>query len=161
LIWTVVAAGALVVPMAALASPHPVGAQARSAAAPAAGVVYGGQTPQDWPIVLELNKNRTRVVRAIIGLRLTCTSGGNSRVSDGYRRMPISRKRKFSASFGPQPERNDDGTISDWEGSINGALNASRSKLSGTWQLKAIHRDAGGVVVDTCDSGRVRWTAKQ
>ena len=73
----------------------------------------------------------------------------------------MSKKGKFSASFGPQVNRNDDGTTTDFEGSLRGALNKARTKLSGKWQLKVTDHDASGAVTDTCDSGSVSWKAKQ
>jgi hypothetical protein len=146
------------VPMAASASaPHTP--TARTAAA--SGAVLGGVTPQDFPVVIELNKKGTRVVRASIALHMTCTSGAAFNVSDGYRGMRISKKRKFASSFGPETNRNSDATTTDFEGSVSGALNKARTKLSGKWQLKITDHDSAGAVTDTCDSGSVSWKAKQ
>lgn len=144
-----------------LASAHPStdGAPARSAAT--SGLVYGGVTSQDWPVVLELNRSRRRIVRADIALQLNCTSGRFARLRDRYIRITVNRRRRFGASFGPETVRNDDGTTTDFEGSIGGSLNRARSRASGTWRLKFTDHDAAGVVVDTCDSGSVRWSAKQ
>jgi hypothetical protein len=147
------------VPLAASANTHGADPLARSAAA--AGVVYGGRTAQGWPVVIETSKNRRQVVQAVGGLRLTCTSGSFVNLSDRYTKMPVSKSRKFATSFGPETLRNDDGTTSDFEGSISGALNSARSKVTGKWQLKLTERDAAGTVTDTCDSGSVSWTAKQ
>jgi hypothetical protein len=73
----------------------------------------------------------------------------------------VSTKRKFGASFGPDTQRFDDGTSADFEGSISGALNRTRSRVSGTWRVKVTEYNSAGAVTDTCDSGSVRWTAKQ
>lgn len=146
------------VPLAASASQHSDGLHARSAAA--TGVVYGGRTPQGWPVMIELKKNQRRVVQAIIGLTLPCTSGEFFYASDRYVNLAVNKKRKFSASFGPDTERNDDGTTTDWEGSFSGSLNRARSRVSGRWQLKVTLYDSAGAVTDTC-SNSVSWTAKQ
>ena len=130
----------------------------RSAAA--AGLTYGGVTSQGWPVVVQLNKSQSRVVRTVIGLRLGCTSGGFANMGDGFVNLPVAG-RKFRASFGPITQRYDDGTTYDVEGSVSGALNKARSKVSGTWRLKVTDHDSAGAVTDTCDSGIVRWTAKQ
>jgi hypothetical protein len=135
-------------------------ASAPSAGAAAAGKVYGGLTSNAWPVVVEVNATRRRVVRAGIGLRLNCTSGGFYNTPDGYRDLTI-RRGRFSASFGPQTIRNPDGTTSDLEGSLSGSFNAARTKISGRWQLKVTEHDAAGAVTDTCDSGSVSWTARQ
>jgi hypothetical protein len=155
-----VAAGALVVwPLTAAAGPEQGGSRATTAAA--GGTVYGGVTAQDFPVVVETSKNGRKVVKATIAIRLTCTSGGVFILPDGYTAMSVSKKRKFSASFGPMTSRNDDGTTTDFEGSISGAFNKARTKASGKWSLKATDHDASGAITDTCDSGSINWTAKQ
>jgi hypothetical protein len=127
----------------------------------APGVVYGGFTPQNWPVVVEVSKDKRRVVRASIGLLLTCTSGVSFGFPDGYRNVPLSKKGRFSASFGPIPLAHPDGTSTDLQGSVTGATNAKRTTMSGTWQITWVDHDAAGVVTDTCDSGKVAWKAKQ
>jgi hypothetical protein len=82
-------------------------------------------------------------------------------VPDGYRALAVNKQRRFNASFGPTTTRNDDGTTTDFEGSISGTFNKARTKASGRWSLKATDHDATGAITDTCDSGRVSWTAKQ
>ena len=146
-------------PLAASASAHSDAPSARSAAA--AGLTYGGLTSQYWPVVIQLNKSQRRVVRAVIGLHLRCTSGDFINTSHGFFDLRVNSRRRFHASFGPITQRNDDGTSFDLEGSISGALNRARTKVSGKWRLKATDHDSAGAVTDTCDSGSVSWTAKQ
>jgi hypothetical protein len=131
------------------------------AAAGAAGTVFGGTTAQDFPVVIETSKNGRKIVDATIAIHLTCTSGGTVTLPDGYRGLPVSKSRKFGASFGPMTSRNDDGTTTDFEGAISGSFNKARTKASGKWSFKATEHDAAGAVTDTCDSGSVSWTAKQ
>jgi hypothetical protein len=135
-------------------------APAASARVAPQGAVYGGTTSGDWPVVVEVNKKRTKVVRAITGIRLNCTSGGSASVPDSYKGLAI-KKRKFSGDFGPDTQRNDDGTTSDFEGTITGALNKKGTKLTGTWTFKVTDHDTAGTVTDTCDSGALTWKAKQ
>jgi len=146
------------VPMAASASPS---GTPKARAAAATGVVFGGVTPQDLPVVVELNKKATRVVRASIAVHVTCTSGAEVNVPDSYEGVRISKKGKFATSFGPATNRNSDGTTTDFEGSASGAVNKARTKMSGKWQLKVTDHNAAGAVTDTCDSGSVSWKAKQ
>ena len=146
------------VPLAASASPHRSGPAARVAAT--SGVVYGGRTAQGWPVMIETSTNRSKVVQAVIGLRLTCTSGTFVSLPDRYLRLPV-KKRKFGFSFGPETRNNEDGTTSVTQGSISGALNKARSKMSGKWQLTLTEHDAAGAVTDTCESGVISWSAKQ
>jgi hypothetical protein len=155
-----VAAGALVMsPLTAAASPEH--GSLRAAHGGAAGTVYGGVTAQDFPIVIVTSKNRRKVVKATIGIRLTCTSGASASVPDTFAALPVSKKRRFGASFGPETNRNDDGTTTDFEGSISGRFNKARTKVSGTWSFKATDHNAAGAITDTCDSGSVTWRAKQ
>jgi hypothetical protein len=127
----------------------------------APGVVYGGFTPQNWPVVVEVSKDKRKVVRASIGLLLTCTSGVSFGFPDAYQSVPLSKKGRFSASFGPIPIAHADGTSTDLQGSVTGATNARRTTMSGTWQVTGVDHDAAGAVTDTCDSGKVAWKAKQ
>ena len=133
----------------------------RALIAAAGGTVYGGVTSQDFPVVIQTNRNGRKVTDAMIAIRANCTSGGFVVLPDGYRDVSVSKKRKFSASFGPTTERNDDGTTTDLEGSISGSFNKARTKASGKWSFKATEHDAAGAVTDTCDSGSIRWTAQQ
>jgi hypothetical protein len=132
-----------------------------ASAAGAGGTVYGGETAQSLPVVVETSKNGRKVVKAIVAIRLTCTSGGVATLPDNYTALAVSKARKFGVSFGPETVRNDDGTTTDFEGSISGAINKARTKVSGKWSFKLTDHDASGAVTDTCDSGSVAWSAKQ
>jgi hypothetical protein len=146
-------------PVTATAGPqHGV---ARAVIAAAGGTVYGGASSQDFPVVIQTTRNGRRVTDARIAIRATCASGGSVVLPDGYRDMAVSKKRKFSASFGPTTQRNDDGTTTDFEGSISGSFNKARTKASGKWSFKATDHDAAGAVTDTCDSGSISWSARQ
>ena len=134
---------------------------ARVGRAATPGVMYGGFTPQDWPVVVEVSKDRRKVANASIGLLLTCTSGASFGYPDKYRNLPLSKKGRFSESFGPSRINNPDGTWTDLQGSVTGAMNSKRTTMSGTWQVTGVEHDAAGVVTDTCDSGKVAWKAKQ
>jgi hypothetical protein len=147
------------IPLAS-ASPSSHGPSARSAGG-ASGLVFGGRTSQGWPVVIELSRNRRQVAQAVIGIRLPCTTGRFANLPDRYVRLPVNRRRKFSSSFGPETFRNDDGTTSDFEGSISGSFNRARTRASGRWQLKITDHDNSGAVTGTCDSGSVSWSAKQ
>ena len=159
LVAALAGAAAVTVPVAATASTHLIGARAQSSAA--AGLVYGGQTSQGWPVVIEVSKDRRRVARATAALHLACSDGAFGRLPDRYRGLRVNKRRKFSASFGPTPIQQDDGTTSDFQGSISGTFNRARSRVSGTWRLQITDHDASGAVIHTCDSGSVRWSARQ
>ena len=145
-------------PLAASARPDHAGPLAATAAA--GGTFFGGLTSQDFPVVIQTSKNGRKVVKAHIAIRLFCTSGGLFTSADHYSNMAVSKSRKFKASFGPETHNNDDGTTSDFEGTISGTFNKARTKVSGKWTLKETDHDAAGTVTDTCDSKSISWSAK-
>ena len=147
-------------PLFAEAAPRHDTTPARSAAG-TPGVVYGGVTAAGFGLMVEVNRSGRTIVRMHTGLRMQCASGSVFAVPDNWTNLRVSKQRKFSASFGPEAEPNDDGTTTAVEGTVSGKFNSSRSSVSGTWSLKLTHHDAAGTVTDTCDSGIVNWKAKQ
>ena len=155
----IAAAAVLCGPIAASAASHRDASAARKAPAP--GVAFGGTTSQDFPIVIETARKGKQVARATVAVRMTCTAGGFFTAPDFFERLTVSKSRKFGASFGPETLRNDDGTTTDFEGSMSGRFNSSRTRVAGKWAIKATFHDAAGAVTDTCDSGSISWSAKQ
>lgn len=127
----------------------------------AVGNTYGGVTSQGWPIVVDLTANRRQLVRAVIALELTCTSGDTGVSGDRYTRLAVTKSGRFSITYGPVTERNDDGTTTDYQWRLSGRLKTAKTRISGTWVWKFTNHDTTGGVTDTCDSGSVTWTAKQ
>ncbi|HTN24333.1 MAG TPA: hypothetical protein VL120_10130 [Solirubrobacteraceae bacterium] len=126
-----------------------------------AGHVYGGVTPQNWPIVVDLDKTQTKVARIVIGLDMTCTSNENFGTTDGFTDVKINSKNRFKATFGPQ-KIDAAGTPAQIEGAITGRRSKDRRSIKGTWNYKVTFFDAAGTTVtDTCDSGLVSWKAEQ
>jgi hypothetical protein len=125
------------------------------------GLVFGGITQANWPIVVTLNKARTRVDQAVIGLDMQCSSGDGFGTSDGFKALKISPKGRFSAAYGP--ERIDaGGTPADLESRVVGRFKNGRASMRGVWSLKVtLYDPAGTTVVDTCESGLVNWIAEQ
>jgi hypothetical protein len=146
-------------PLAAAAAPRDDSTPARTIAV-AVGVVYGGITDDGFGLMVETNESRRQIVSMATGLRLRCTSGAMFSTPDSWSKLSV-KKRKFSATWGPTTQRNDDGTTVDLEGAVSGKFNRSRTSISGTWSYKGTEHDATGAVTDTCDSGTIRWTAKQ
>lgn len=125
------------------------------------GNTYGGVTAQGMPVIVDMTATRRQVVRAVVAIRLDCTAGGTATVPDKYTRLPVTKSGRFRVSFGPVTQRNDDGTTTDFQGSMSGRLNSTKTRISGTWRFTFTDHDASGAVTDTCSSGSVTWTAKQ
>jgi hypothetical protein len=113
------------------------------------------------PIVVDMTADRRHIVRAVTVLDMTCTSGDTWVATDRYPRMPVTKRGRFVFVFGPITDRNDDGTTSDYQGRLKGRLNATKTRISGTWSYTVTDHDATGAVTDTCTSGPISWTAKQ
>jgi hypothetical protein len=133
------------------------------------GTSFGGLTPQQWPVVIQVSRNLRSVTRALIGLDETCTpSGDDFSTNDFYggRRdlfLKMNRAHKFAAAFGPVSNPSPPAGMAETaQGSIAGKINRTLTKASGTWQLTFVFKNAtSGAVIDTCDSGVVHWTATQ
>ena len=148
---------------AAKDAPKKKGAAPKGTAAkdPATAAVYGGVTPQNWPIVVELDKDAGKVKRIVTGLDMTCTSKENFGTTDGFTDVKLNSKHRFKAPSGPQ-RIDAAGTPADIEGAITGRLTKDRLAMKGTWVYKVTFYDAAGTTVtDTCESGLVSWKAKQ
>jgi hypothetical protein len=161
LVGTGVAVGALVVswPTGPSASAEVAASSGPRTLSAAVGNTFGGTTNQGNPVFVDMNSTRRRVVRTVAALDLTCTSGAAS-ISDRFFDVPVNRRGKFSVTYGPVTQRNDDGTTTDYSGRLSGSLNDTRTRLTGVWRLTAVDHDAAGAVIDTCDSGLVSWKAK-
>jgi hypothetical protein len=134
---------------------------AATAKGTASGTVYGGVTPQNWPIIVELDRQATKVRRIVTGLDMTCTSKENFGTTDGFTNVKLNSRNRFKATFGPQ-RIDAAGTPAEIQGAITGRRSKDRSSMKGTWTYKVTFYDAGGTTVtDTCDSGLVAWKARQ
>jgi hypothetical protein len=141
--------------------PAHLGVEAAARAKAPSGFVLGGITPAGWPVVVATNRAATRVDQVVIGLDMTCTSGDSFGMSDGFQKLKLSRRGRFSTSLGPA--RIDAGGFpADVESKVIGRFDAGRASMHGIWSLKiTIYEAAGTAVTDTCESGLVRWTAVQ
>jgi hypothetical protein len=136
------------------------GATHQARAAATAGLVYGGVTSKDDPVIVEFNRSKRRVVRIVIALTFSCTSGDALNYSSRFVGVKVSKKGRFSGSSS-DTTRNADGSTTDYAVSMRGALNRARTKVTGRWTEKATYFDASAHVTDTCDTGSLAWTAKQ
>jgi hypothetical protein len=148
-------------PAGATRQPRHLDATAAASAKAPKGSVFGGITATSWPVVVLLNKAGTSVDQIVIGLDMNCTSGDSFGTSDGYQKLKISDKGRFTTTFGP--ERIDAGGVpADVESKVIGRFNKGRASMRGIWSLKVTVYDAAGTTVtDTCESGLVSWTAVQ
>jgi hypothetical protein len=142
------------------------GAAATTKAGVAHGVIYGGFTTQDYPVVLELSKTGRQIVKASIVLDLKCAVPPDASLPDSYTKLPISAAGKFAytAPVTRIPATPTTPAI-DVSGTITGQIDKAKTRIKGTWQLKIVSHDpmdpTGVAVSDTCDSGVLHYTARQ
>jgi hypothetical protein len=127
------------------------------------GSTLGGTTGQGFPVIVDVNASKSRVLRVLTVVRMNCQpSGATFTTGDGFRRLTVTHAGRFHAAFGPFTQRNPDGTTTDFSGRMTGRFtNAARTKAAGTWQLSAVDHDAAGAVTDSCASPTLSWHAKQ
>jgi len=129
------------------------------------GAVLGGVTTvngsSSFPVIFRIAKNGKSFPQAVIGLRLNCTSGGTISLADGYKKVGLSKKRRFAANFADQPQPIDNGQTITASGNMSGSINRKLNRVTGKWHLVWIVKNAAGAVTDTCDSGTVPFTATQ
>ena len=131
---------------------------APSVAAAPTGSVYGGETPQQWPVVVQVSKDARSVTKLVIALTLDCTSGDPIVNRDRFDRLKLSASGRFSDTYGPTTTDNGDGTTTDYRGSVTGKV--TKRRVTATSRLSGDTYDATGKLLSTCDSGKVSWTAK-
>lgn len=142
--------------VAALGATVPAGATA-----PEPGGVYGGITPQNWPVIVQVARDGRSITRAAIALDRTCTSGAQYVTPNRYGRLDVSPAGAFSYTFAPVTQATGDGAHTVHTGFLKGRLDARHGRITGTWRLKSVETDAAGATTDTCDSGIVDFTANQ
>jgi hypothetical protein len=161
--------------LASMAAAGPIaGAEGAASKAKAlAGVVFGGTTTQDYPIVIELDKTGRKVAKLDIALDLTCqTPDTTITIPDGIdgtkATITVSKTGRFSAQQPVTriPADAASGTPAlDVSASITGRINAKKTSIKGSWERKVVFYDPTDPtttkVLESCDSGSVRYSAKQ
>lgn len=130
-----------------------------SASSGQSGAMLGGFTSQGWPGFFQLSRNGRMLMVGAIGLDMACQPSGNQfSIEDDYSRVPITSNGKLHASINVPPRLLADGSTVGVSGSMDGSVNRTRTKLTGTWQLQVAYTQPGHAV-DRCTSGTVRFTA--
>jgi hypothetical protein len=142
------------------------------------GVVFGGVTAvvsdgvrvPSYPVIIKINAAGTRVLRATIGLVLKCGEPPDIDIPDDVTPakgdvIPI-RDGRFSAVQPVERVAGDPakGTPAyDISARVTGRLNRSHTRITGTWRRKIViyspTHPTAATVLDTCDSGALRYTA--
>jgi hypothetical protein len=127
------------------------------AAAPT-GTVYGGETPQEWPVVVQVSKDGRSITKLVLALTLKCPGADALVNRDRFDKLKLTGSGRFEDNYGPTTVDNGDGTTTDYRGSVTGKV--TKGKVTATSRLSGDFYDVTGKLLYTCDSGKVRWTAK-
>ena len=152
-----------VVALASLAGAGPVAL----ASGATIGTVFGGVTAQEYPVVIQLSKTGRKVVRADIGLDVKCAMPPDIQLPDGVKNIPVSAAGRFTAeqALTRVPADLANGVPAfDVSAKLVGRVNKARTQITGTWQRKLVLYDPADPtttkVYDTCDTGVLRFTAR-
>jgi len=161
---------ALAVPLALPAAsgasqPAPVPVALR-ATAPTLALAAGAQpflaglTSQDMPVLLRFSKDHSILTRAVTTMHLKCTTGNNFWTPDGFTNLTVSSTRTFRPRYELPPQPAGDGSTMLWSGALNGKVDRTGTRASGTWQITLVVKDTTtAAVTDTCTTGAVRFSA--
>lgn len=117
------------------------------------GTVYGGVTSQDEPVVVRLNRRRTRVEHFRIGWRAElCNPSGLFRGIDDLVRFPIGRTSKFGDRFTSTEPTSSGLVTTDYD--LKGRVKPRVS--TGTFQAHVV---SASDTAFECDTGVVKWRA--
>jgi hypothetical protein len=129
-------------------------AEPETSASAGSGLVLGGVTRQDLPVVVELSRNGRKIKRAAAALDMDCSAGGGMIVPDDWRGVRVSKRGRFRTTYRDAYKEND-GTRVQVFGSFGGRLNRRHTAIRGKWSLRLVFTKPDGGV-DSCDSGSVR-----
>ena len=151
-------------------------AQAASAAvpkpkttvSPAAGRVLGGLTSQHSPVIVQISKNAKQIEVAAANLDLTCTSGDQFWLPDGWEHTALSTNGSVSLHVTVPPDTSGGSngvTLTGGSDTFTGKLNRKAATFSGTWRLQLTYSVASTTAgapptTDSCDSGSVTFKTK-
>ncbi len=145
--------GAVVI--AALALP---GVAVASDAPATPSIVLAGFTSQQYPTFFKIAAAGRSVTLGAVALEMTCTSGAQFVLPDGFGPVRISPSGAFHADVSIPPTAGSSGVTYSGMDSVTARLGRRHTHVSGTWELKVNYSYTNGMS-DRCDSGPVRFTA--
>src|SRR5262249_34365808 len=129
-----------------------------AALSPRGAVALGGFTSQGWPIVLELGRGGKSVNVAATGLDMSCTSGDQFSIEDGWQLLDVAKNGRVHVSEQIPPGQGQAASLTGGSHSLTGRFDRHRSMFRGTWRLQLNFKAADGTT-DQCQSGQVRLIA--
>ncbi|MGZ4184502.1 MAG: hypothetical protein ACXVUE_01530 [Solirubrobacteraceae bacterium] len=134
-----------------------ISAHASSQGVLKSGMVLGGFTSQAWPVVFELAHGGRLVILGATGLNLTCTSGDQFPVEDGWQLLTVAKNGRVNASEQIPAQQGQGDTLTGGSHSLTGRFNRQRTAFRGTWRMQLSFTNTDGSA-DTCQSGPVTFS---
>jgi hypothetical protein len=117
-------------------------------------VALGGFTSQGWPVVFELGRGGKMVTLVGVGLDLTCTSGDQFSIEDGWQLLDIAKNGKLHSTEQIPAV----GNLTGGSHTLTGRFDRQRSTFRGVWSVQLNYQFADGTT-DRCQSGKVKLIA--
>lgn len=133
-------------------------ASAAFGGASAPGRIYAGATSQNGPVVLELNRRRTKVAHLRVGWQSACETGAEFQVADHQLDFGLARKR-FGDEYDARPYDIEGGGRGIDHYLVRGKV-PNRRRATGVFRVTTREEDAAGQPTDACDSGRLTFRAR-
>lgn len=124
------------------------------------GTTFVGETTRGH-VALIASRDGRQLTRAFVGYTFKCSDGSSATDFDGFRAIPITAARTFTSSFdtGVVPG-GETGTTIRYTGHIDGRINKARTRIVGTARFTFVSVNAAAGTTETCDTGTIRFTAK-
>ena len=118
------------------------------------GVVYGGASAQDEPVVMRLDDSRRKIADFLFTWHAACQPNGALRIPDGLTNFRLARSGSFGDKAHDQWTANSGGqNVFDY--GLSGKL--TRRVAKGTVSAQATSNDATGAQQHQCSTGDVAW----
>jgi hypothetical protein len=133
-------------------------ANGQSAVQRSPGVIYGGLTSNEWPVIFEVTRNGGMLKRVVGAISADCSQGGGFTFPSQWRYLRISKSGAFRDTYDDSYlNEGVEVTVSE---TFAGKFNRARTRVTATWRAVTTFRLPDGTV-DVCDTGSLRVTARQ
>jgi hypothetical protein len=132
-----------------------------SRGAQSGGISYVAET-KGGHVALMLSRDGRQVTRAFAAFTYSCSDGTTFTDFDGFKRVPLRANGTFSSEFdtGAFPSELLPGVTVQFAGTIDGRRNKTRTKIAGTVRFTIVTTVVATKAIVTCDTGTIRYTAK-
>lgn len=109
-----------------------------------------------------LSRDGRQIRRAFLAYRVSCSDGTGFTDFEAFRAIPVSATGRFRSSYdsGPRPSAEIPGATVRFTGIVEGRLNPARDRVVGTARFTFAGTSPDAAMNGTCDTGTIRFTAK-